>query len=78
MWPHKKKDTVSQLIAVYTMVGCWWSSQTCAVIIIATKKVLKTVWWSAKGIIDYYCLNPGETTATAYCQEIKIMHEKFN
>lgn len=29
-----------------------------------------------KGILNYYYLNPGETTAAAYCQEIKIRPEK--
>lgn len=29
-----------------------------------------------KGILNYYYLNPGETTAAASCQEIKIRPEK--
>jgi histone-lysine N-methyltransferase SETMAR len=42
------------------------------------KKVMVTVWWSAKGIIHYSFLQPGQSiTAESYCQQIEIMHQKL-
>ena len=42
------------------------------------KKVMVTVWWSAKGVIHYSFLKPGETiNAHKYTQEIIKMHQKL-
>ncbi len=43
------------------------------------KKILMSVWWTAKGIVHVDYLKPGETiTADVYCSEIEAVHRKLH
>lgn len=42
------------------------------------KKLMVTVWWSARGLIHHNFLKPGESiTAELYCKQIEEMHLKL-
>ncbi len=43
------------------------------------KRYMVTVWWTAKGTIDYSFLKPEETiTALKYCQQLDELHKKWH
>lgn len=42
------------------------------------KKVMLSVWWSARGVIHYELLQPGETiTADVYCAQLERLKDKL-
>lgn len=59
------------MIVVYTMVGIGEVPKLAS----SPKKFWRS-YGDVKRIMNYYYFNPGETTAAAYCQEIKIRPEK--
>ena len=60
--------------------SCWTqrSSKALPKAILAPKKVLVTVWWSAAHLVHYSFLNPGETiTSEKYAEPTDEMHQKL-